>query len=527
MSTQVLPQTGAAEPRTGPAAGQDADARPSRSLVTRWLLGWCSLTLLVTSIFTAAIAVVGWSLVVASISSIPAAGIGIVMLVPTLWLCGVLGHAERHRVAALTGQTIHPPASQAGQPLWKRLFLDAHSWKSVGYLVLHTFWGAATGAVALAVLAHCLLILAMPLYAGNIPDDGITLLWAFTVDGAPALITLWLLALITLLALPALAAVTTMVDVTLARWLLGRSEAQQVRELAARVDTLTESRAETVDSVEAERRRIERDLHDGPQQRLVAIAMSLGMAKEAIRTDPDTAAELVDEAHTSAKEAIVEMRHVARGIVPPVLSDRGLDAALSALAARSPVPVDVDVRDVGRVDPTVEAIAYFVVSEALTNVAKHSGADRATVDVGVTRGPRGQQLAVTITDDGRGGADPMLGTGLTGLRQRVGSIDGDLRVSSPEGGPTTLAARLPLRENETRRPGNRGPQAPAGSQPPTGARPEAPAGTGPRTGEGGGAPPFGPPGPTTPGATQPLLAGSRPDPNDPLATRYLRPGRSQ
>lgn len=479
MSTEAIPTT----PRPGRLPDAERPAEPDvaagtsegGSLLRRWLAGWASITLLVTSVLTAPIALAAWIFLLVAIVSITGAGIGIILTIPALWFCGVLGHAERHRVSALTGATIHPPLPPVGQPVWQRLFLDRHCWRSAAYLVLHSMWGLAVGLTALVVLAHTLVLLALPLYLGLVPDSGLTLLYLLRVDGPIPLTMLWLSAVAMLLVLPFLARLASSVDVMMARWLLGRDERKVVEQLTARVDTLTETRKETVDSVEAERRRIERDLHDGPQQRLVAIAMSLGMAKEAIRHDPDAAAELVDEAHASAKEAIVEMRHVARGIVPPVLADRGLDAALSALAARSTVPVEVRVRDIGRIDPTAEAIAYFVVSEALTNVAKHSGASRATVDVGISHGATGPLLALTVSDDGQGGADPTRGTGLTGLRQRVGSIDGELLVTSPEGGPTTLVATLPLR------------QVP-GSPPPAGPPPAAPTD---------------------------------------LATRYLRPGRSQ
>lgn len=437
MSTAVLPTTPDTEATRAPEGG---------SLVRRWMSGWGAVALLVTSTITSAVALAAWLLLLGALTSITAAGIGIVLTIPALWFCGVLGHAERHRVNALTGAEIAPPVRPEGQPIWQRLFLDRHSWRSAAYLVLHSLWGAVSGWLTLVLLAQTVAVVAMPLYAGLVPDEGVALLGVVHVAGLVPLALTWLASLAVLLLVPFLARLASSVDVMLARWLLGRDEAQVVKQLSKRVDTLTETRQQTVDSVEAERRRIERDLHDGPQQRLVAIAMSLGMAKEAIQGDPDAAAELLDEAHASAKEAIVEMRHVARGIVPPVLSDRGLDAALSALAARSTVPVELHVRDVGRVDPTVEAIAYFVVSEALTNVAKHSGATRAHVDVGLGHAPIGRHLTVTVTDDGHGGADPTLGTGLTGLRQRVGSIDGELLVTSPEGGPTTLAATLPLRE---------------------------------------------------------------------------------
>ena len=242
------------------------------------------------------------------------------------------------------------------------------------------------------------------------------------------------------------------VDVALARWLVGADQEAELRAMSARVETLTTTRTETLDSVEAERRRIERDLHDGPQQRLVSIAMNLGLAKDALERDPADARaaamvrDLLDEAHSSSKEAITEMRQVARGIVPPILTDRGLDAAVSALAARHPVPVSVTSRLPGpRLDPTVEAVAYFCVSEALTNVAKHARASRVSVDLGTAHGLDGELLAVTVTDDGQGGAVIGGGSGLTGLRQRVAAVDGQVHVHSPVGHGTTVAITLPLR----------------------------------------------------------------------------------
>lgn len=420
--------------------------RERTGLPLRWFAGWGSVLLLLTSALTSIFAMVLVSLVVASVLLISAGGVGIFLLVPLLWLCGVIGHAERHRIIALSGRSVHPPA-RVEQPLWRRLFLDVHSWRSTAYLALHSLWGFVTGWVTLAVLTQALLVLLLPLFAGSIPERGFLVFGLVRVDGTVATASVWTGALVTLILMPLVAHLLTSVDVMLARWLLGRDERRVVEHLAARVDTLTDSRREAVDSVEAERRRIERDLHDGPQQRMVSIAMTLGMAKEAIHRDPDAAAELVDEAHRSAKEAIVEMRHVARGIVPPILADRGLEAALPALAARSAVPTSVDVRDVGRLDPTTEAIAYFVVSEALTNVAKHSGAAHAEVDVTTNDG----HLVAVVTDDGRGGADPGLGTGLTGLRQRLTAVDGTLDVSSPNGGPTRLTATLPLRTGRSLR----------------------------------------------------------------------------
>jgi signal transduction histidine kinase len=216
--------------------------------------------------------------------------------------------------------------------------------------------------------------------------------------------------------------------------LLGPSQNQ----LQARVEALQASRDRAVDSAEAERRRIERDLHDGAQQRLVALAMDLGMARAKLETDPAAATALVGEAHEEAKRALAELRDLARGIHPAVLADRGLDAAISALAARSPVPVGVDVAT-GRLPDPVESAAYFVVAEALTNAAKHARA--AEIGVRITR--HRDLLIVEVIDDGVGGADPDAGSGLRGLADRVAAVDGTLTVTSPPGGPTVIRAELP------------------------------------------------------------------------------------
>ena len=209
--------------------------------------------------------------------------------------------------------------------------------------------------------------------------------------------------------------------------------------LTARVYRLEETRAGMVEAADAERRRIERDLHDGAQQRLVALAMTLGRAKAS--EDPALARTLLDEAHGEAKEALIELRNLARGIHPAVLTDRGLDAAVSALAARCPIPVAVDVDLPHRAGRSIEAIAYFVVAEALTNVAKHAEATRAWL----TAEYLGDRLVVEILDNGRGGA-LATGIGIGGLRDRVRAVDGDLHLSSPPGGGTTLRVELPCEQ---------------------------------------------------------------------------------
>jgi signal transduction histidine kinase len=224
--------------------------------------------------------------------------------------------------------------------------------------------------------------------------------------------------------------------VSLARTFLQPSRTAALEE---RVGALTESRADVVDAADAERRRIERDLHDGAQQRLVSLAMNLGMARAELADADPRAVQALAVAHDEAKLALTELRDLVRGLHPAVLDDRGLDAALSGIAARSPVPVRLSVSLSDRPSRTIEAVAYFVVAEALANVAKHGGACSVTVTVSSSDG----KLRLLVADDGRGGADPAHGTGLRGLAQRVGSVDGTMALSSPLGGPTVIRVELP------------------------------------------------------------------------------------
>ncbi|MFF3559796.1 sensor histidine kinase [Streptomyces sp. NPDC002574] len=225
-------------------------------------------------------------------------------------------------------------------------------------------------------------------------------------------------------------------DTRVATELLGPNRAER---LARRVDDLTESRAALVGAVDAERRRIERDLHDGAQQRLVSLAVNLGLARATLGDLSEDARRVIDEAHREAKAAIEELSGLVRGLHPAVLEDRGLDAAISGVAARAPIPVRVTVDLPSRPSPTIEAVAYFVISEALTNVVKHAGASGAEVTVEGL----GPTLLVVVRDDGVGGADPARGTGLAGLAHRVASVDGTLSLDSPAGGPTSMTVELP------------------------------------------------------------------------------------
>ena len=410
----------------------------ARLLLRSWAWGWLAIVQLVTSVLLAGIYIAVGALILSAIFSLAALGFGLLMLAVMLPVARAFGVLERLRVEAFLGVRIEPPRGPApGTPLWRRIFLDGRSWRATLHLAIIPWWGLITGTVMLGLVCGSAALTALPLYWASLPHHQLNL-WGWHVAAS---IWLWVIGTAMLLILPLVARGLTGVDLALARALLGQAPHEQVAQLTQRVETLTQTREMAVDSVELERRRIERDLHDGPQQRLVAIAMDLGMAQSKLEGDPDAAKDLLGKAHTAAKEAIVEMRQVARGIHPPVLTDRGLDAALSALAARSPVPVHVHVDVPNRPNPTIEAIAYFSVSEALTNVAKHSGAKAARVEVVRANGG----LRVQVSDDGRGGADLTRGTGLVGLRQRLAAVDGTLTVDSPPGGGTRLIMTLPER----------------------------------------------------------------------------------
>jgi signal transduction histidine kinase len=343
--------------------------------------------------------------------------------------------AQRHLLRVMRGVDI-PAAPRARRTTWRGLMAWLRAGATWRQLAYHAFAGPV---LALADLL-------MPfLWAAGVALAAIfvyvELLKSFNlkfVENGHAVVYgyLTVLGLLALAAAPRVGAVVIRLDIRAARALLGPS---RVTALEHRVETLTESRAGVVDAADAERRRIERDLHDGAQQRLVSLAMHLGLARQELGGLPEDARRVIAEAHEEAKEALAELRHLARGLHPAILEDRGLDAALSGLAARSPVPVRLDVHLPDRAPPTVEAVAYFVASEALANIAKHSGATRA--EIGVRRA--GEVLRVAVTDDGMGGADPSLGTGLAGLEQRVRSVDGSLAISSPAGGPTVITAELP------------------------------------------------------------------------------------
>ena len=365
--------------------------------------------------------------------------VGLPVLGLTLRLTGWFARAERARFALLLGVRIPawPTGTRAGYrwglvPRW-RMFTERATWGEIGYAFLRLPVSAVSVTVSIGVWALGLTMLALPFYNHYLPSGGAR--FGDTVLRGSAVTWVSAIGLAVLIAAPQLTRGLATADTAMSRRLLGPPS-----DLAARVREVEISRERVVDAAEGERRRMERDLHDGAQQRLVALAMDLGRAQAKFADDPDGARVLVDQAHAQAKEALLELRNLVRGVHPPVLTERGLDAALSGLAALCPIPVDVHVDVPVRPRSAVEAVAYFMVAEALTNVAKHSRASQAKVVV-EGRGYPGT-LTVMISDDGIGGADPG-GSGLSGLADRVSGVDGRLSVESPSGGPTIIAAELP------------------------------------------------------------------------------------
>jgi signal transduction histidine kinase len=361
--------------------------------------------------------------------------VGLPILTATFYLARYVAHAERMRVAAFLGTDIDHPVYKPPKSngLWHRLiapFADRTTWKELFYVwLVQPVLGVVNFTIAVTAWAVPIWAITLPTYAvhwqGAAPE-----LWSGErLDTWHEVIPVVIAGVVVLPLVPWIIRGFAAFDAAFARALLSPSK----------VDTLRETQARTVDIAMADRRAIERDLHDGAQQRLLSLGMDLGMALEKFDSDPDAARGLVGDAHAELQRAIAELRNLARGIHPAVLTDRGLDAALSALAARSPVPVRLDVHLQERPPASVEATAYFIVAEALTNAARYANATAAAVTVH----QRGDKLHIEVADNGVGGAEQRPGGGLAGLADRASSVEGSLRISSPKGGPTVVAADLP------------------------------------------------------------------------------------
>ena len=376
-----------------------------------------------------------------------------------VWLAGlaaifllipVLTGIHRNRLRVTAGIEI---PRQPARPDWLTLdgivatLRSAATWRQLGYHIVVGPALAAAAVVAIGLwLAGALYALVYAYAYVLSPDSMLRRATGLGTSSSPLPrvfgavpldVTLTVAGIAGLLAAPWLSAGIASLDGRVALTLLGPSRAE---ELEHRVEHLTQTRAGVVDAADAERRRLERDLHDGTQQRLVSLAMNLGMARASAGT-AEEARVAIAEAHEEAKAALAELRDLIRGLHPAVLEDRGLDAALSGVCARMPIPVKLTAEglDHRRLAPVIEAVAYFVVSEGLANIAKHAQASQAEVFVQRS----GDRLHVIVTDDGVGGADPARGTGLIGLARRAQSVDGTFEVTSPPGGPTMLTVDLP------------------------------------------------------------------------------------
>lgn len=457
----------AAAPATGPATGPTgrADVVPLLDdvrLVAPALAGGRALALAPVSAATwralgQLVVAAFWTVTVATVLltgvavglSVLLLVVGLPVLLVVLALARAYGRAERARLRAQLGADVPAPGRVVRRPGfrgWWLLLLDGRAWAAVAHSALAALltWVATVVAVALAAVGLVAAVeLVVPAARTALQIDP----WGWAVLVLP--VGLWGGALV--------AQASTLLQLRLSRALLGgrsRAEAEQAARAAeqraedaeVRAVRLRETRTAAVEAADAERRRIERDLHDGAQQRLVALGVELGVARRAVAGDPDAAARALDQAHTEVKEVLAELRDLVRGVHPAVLTDRGLDAALSALAARSPVPVRVEAAGLEGATPastSAQAAAYFVVAEALTNVAKHAGARSAAVHADVVGSGAGARLRVRVADDGRGGALAGPGSGLDGLRRRVEALDGTFDLVSPAGAGTVLTVEVP------------------------------------------------------------------------------------
>ncbi|WP_443032939.1 sensor histidine kinase [Streptomyces sp. DH10] len=397
---------------------------------------WRSAGYLLTGAVTGAVVLVGIVVSLAAGGVLALALVGLPLLLGTV-LAGIpVAALERFRLRLVDAEPASDPHETPGEPglrAWLSTRLrERATWRELGHALLFAGLLWPVDALAFAVfLLGPLSVVATPLLMAVFGEAKVLKVWLVTTW--PAAAGFAVLGLV-LLALGAyLLGVAAGARAGLVRLLIAPREA----DLGARVVELARSRVRLVDAFEAERRRIERDLHDGAQQRLVALTMTLGLAR--LDAPPGPLADQLTKAHEQAGTALAELRELIHGIHPKVLADYGLEAAVADAADRSAVPVDVDLELPGRLSQAVEAAAYFVVCEALANVGRHSGASRVEVSGGLSDG----RLVLQVRDDGRGGARAGEGSGLTGLADRVSVLDGRLSLSSPPGGPTLLRVEIP------------------------------------------------------------------------------------
>ncbi|MFF3844051.1 sensor histidine kinase [Streptomyces sp. NPDC002328] len=388
-------------------------------------------------------AVLCFTLSLVSLALIPI-GIG---LFTTPWvLKGVRVWAERRRAVAAAWGGVRIPSAYRPEPEdanpWTRTFAllrDPATWRDLRWLPVDMTAGFVTALLPAVLVLFPLEGFALPLGLWRVyaETEGGAYWYGFVpVEDQTSAFGAAALGAVVLIIAHRYAVSAFQAHFRLTRAVLMPSQA----ELAERVRVLTETRRDAVDASAAELRRIERDLHDGAQARLVAMGMDLGTVEALLDKDPEKARRLLARTRQSSAEALAELRDLVRGIHPPVLAERGLGDAVRALALRTPTPTEVTVElEDGRADAPVESAAYFAVSEVLTNAVKHSGADRIWIDLHHSDG----RLRISVTDDGKGGAAVGAGSGLAGVERRLGTFDGVLAVSSPAGGPTMVTMEIP------------------------------------------------------------------------------------
>ncbi|WP_067842664.1 sensor histidine kinase [Nocardia lijiangensis] len=364
-------------------------------------------------------------------------GVGIPALPEAARLLRPLAAFERRRAAARLGtpiEQVYRPLTGDLRERLATLVADPANKRDLGWLAVHALTGFPLAGLAVVLPVSAVNQVLIPAYWRLLPEGAINS-YGFVVDSWSRAVLSLLIAIpvgALVLRFPALAEV----QARAAKALLAPGEDAV---LAHRVAELTATRAAALDAHGAELRRIERDLHDGAQARIAAVIMQLGLAEQLRERDPEAAAGMVRTAQDTATAALAELRDVVRSVYPPVLSDRGLASAISALAARSPIPCVVDLDATGRRPMAVEAAAYFVIAEALTNATKHARAEHLSVTLGGTA----ELLVVEVRDDGAGGAEATEGGGLAGIRRRAEALDGRMTLDSPPGGPTVVRVELP------------------------------------------------------------------------------------
>jgi signal transduction histidine kinase len=369
---------------------------------------------------------------------------GVLMLWVAVMVARGFARFERIRLRGMLGKPAPTPAylcPRAEDGFWRKALLplrDPQSWLDVVWALVGLVTGTVAFSLVVAWSAAAVGGLTYWFWQRWIPEDSQTTTLAEQLglgEGRqPEIVLDLVIGAFALLTLPLVTRLAASLHGSLAHVLLSsRAELQQeVRRVEGGREAARAAEAASL-------RRLERDIHDGPQQRLVRLGMDLGRARRQLTEDPQRAGEAIDSALLRARETVDELRSLSRGIAPPLLVDRGLAAALGELTVRAPIPVEATIDVPETLPPHVETAVYFVVAEALTNVAKHSGATRATVGVWTEDGG----VEVRVEDDGTGGAHPAKGSGLAGLEQRVLAADGRLEVSSPEGGPTVVRAWIP------------------------------------------------------------------------------------